>query len=252
MATRAKAADLKMVSASKAPVQIHGDRGRLYGSLSLQNQTANRLSLKSIPVQASKIRDKDAAEIIALRAHGRLSPNGRGQVSIGYEIDPSTPPGVYKATLLIGDEEQAAEINIAENAELDIVPDTITLNTAAQVKRECEFSVTNLGNVEIQLGDRRIVPLKSDCMLETALRQSILEITSSRSKSEPALLDMLQVVSEKLPKPIILSWNRTTIKPSESKTLKVKIDVPDNLQAHAYYYADAEFYSSSVRIDIYT
>ena len=252
MATKAKAADLKLVRTGQAPVQIHGEQGRLYGTLDLENQSANRLTLRSIPIEAAKLRDKDAAALSSLRVHGRLSPNEKGQVRIDYEIDPTTPPGVYAAKLMIGGEEQAAEINIAEIAELDLEPDTITLNLAAQPQLTRELTVTNIGNVDIQLGDRFVVPVKSDCMLETALQRGIAGLTAKRSSSELQLRDLLRAVGDQLAGPMSLSWSATTIKPGESRGLSATIGLPDNLQPHSYYYAEVELYSGSIRVDIYT
>ena len=253
MVSKAKAADLKLVRDDQAPVQIHGDAGRLYGTLNLRNQGSNRLTLRSIPIQAATLRDKNAAELSELRVRGRLSPNQQGQVRINYQIDPATPPGVYAATLMIGGEAQAAEINISENAELEIEPDNMTLNLAAKEPGLTrDFSVTNIGNVDIRLGGKLVVPVKSDCMLETALQRGMDALAAKRSAKELQLGDVLQAIAAQLAGPLTLSWSATTIKPGESKVLSTKIELPRNLQPHACYYADVELYSGSVRVDIYT
>ena len=252
MASKTEAADLKLVRASEAPVRIHGEAGRLHGTLNLRNQGSDRLTLRSIPIQAARLRDRDAAELSTLRAHGRLSPQEQAQVRIDYEIDPATPPGIYEATLMIGGEAQAAEITIAENPELEIEPDTVTLSLAAEPQLTRDFSVTNIGNVELQLGGKFVVPVKSDCMLETALQRGIAALTAKRADKELQLSDVLQAVGAQLAGPMTLSWSATTIKPGESKVLAMTIELPDNLQPHAYYYADVELYSSGLRVDIYT
>jgi len=252
MPSKAKVSDLKLVRTDNSPVQIHGEQGRLYGALNLQNQGSDLLTLRSIPIRATKLKDKNAAELSALRVRGRLSPNEKGEVRIDYEIDPTTPPGVYQAKLLIGEEEQAAEINILAIAELEIEPDTITLNTAAQPQHALDLFVTNNGNVDIQLGDRLVVPVKSDSMLETALQRGIGALAAKRSAKELQLNDLLQAIAAQLAGPMTLSWPATTIKPGESKVLDTTIELPDNLQPHAYYYAEVELYSGSVRVDIYT
>jgi hypothetical protein len=252
MASKTEAADLRLVPQDKAPVQIHGEAGRLYGTLTLLNQGTDLLTLRSIPIRAAKLKDKDAGELNALRVRGRLSPQAQGKVRINYEIDPSTPPGIYKAKLMIGDEEHDADISIAENTEIDIEPDIITLNTAQQPQLTRDLSVTNIGNVNIQLGNKLIVPVKSDCMFESALQRGIATLTTKRSAKELQLQDVLKAVADQLAGPITLSWSATTIKPGERKVLTTKIKLPENLQPHAYYYAEIELYSSSVRVDIYT
>lgn len=252
MATKAKATDLKLVRADKAPVQIQGEQGRLSGTLNLHNQGPDRLTLRSIPIEAAKLKGKDAATLSVLGVRGRLSPNEKGEVRIDYEIDPTTSPGVYEATLMIGDEEQDVEINIAEVVELEIEPDSVTLNLAAEPQLTRDFSVTNTGNVAIQLGSSLVVPVQSDRMLETALKRGLTALTAKRSKEEPQLSDVLRAIGEQLPGPMTLSWAATTINPGESKVLNTTIELPDNLQPNAFYYAEVELYSGSVRVDIYT
>lgn len=252
MASKTEAADLKLVRDDKAPVRIHGEQGRLYGTLNLQNQGPDRLTLRSIPIQAARLRDKNAIELSELRVRGRLSPNELGQVRINYEIDPATPPGIYEATLMIGGEAQAAEIYIAETVELQIEPDTVTLTLAAEPRLTLDLSVTNIGNVELRLGGKLVVPIKSDAMLETALQSAIAVVTAKRSAKETQLSDVLQAIGAQLAGPMTLAWSATTIKPGESKVLATTIELPDNLQPHAYYYADVELYSGSMHVDIYT
>ncbi len=115
MGISANAADLKLVRTDKKPVLIQGEQGRLFGSLDVQNVSDNRLTLKSIPIQSAKLRGQGNVALSSLRVRGRLNPKEQARVNIDFQIDPATPPGIYKATLLIGGEEQAAEINIAEN-----------------------------------------------------------------------------------------------------------------------------------------
>ena len=252
MASKAKHADLKLVRTDQSPVQIHGEQGRLYGTLNLQNRGTDRLSLRSIPIEAAKIRNKDAVSLSELRVRGRLSPKEQGQVYIDYEIDPTTPPGVYAAKLMIGGESQDAEINIAESAELDMTPDTVVLNLAAQPQLRRDFRVTNIGNVDVQLGDKLVVPVRSDCMLETAIKRGLNGFTTERSKNELKLSEVLLAIGEQLAGPITLSWTKATIRPGESMIISTKIELPDGLHAHSYYYAEVELYGGSVHIDVYT
>ena len=252
MASKTESADLKLVRDDKKPVRIHGEQGRLHGTLHLKNQGSDGLTLRSIPVQEATLKGKNATELSELRVRGRLPPQEQGQVRVNYEIDPATPPGTYEAKLMIGGEAQTVEIDIAENAELDIQPDTLTLNLAAEPRLTRSFSVTNIGNVDIRLEGKLVVPVKSDCMLETALQRGIAALSAKRSTGEPQLGDLLRAVGAQLAGPMTLSWSATTIEPGASKILETTLELPDNLQPHAYYYADVELFSGSVRVDIYT
>ncbi len=251
MGISANAAELKLVQSDKKPVQIQGEQGRLYGSLYLQNVSDNRLTLKSIPIQTTKIHDQGDMVLSRLRVRGRLNPKEQARVYIDYPIDPATPPGTYKATLLIGGEEQAAEINIAENAELEIAPDSITLNTNFNPNYDPEFTFTNTGNVDVSLGEKIIVPLQSDRALETALQRGIADLVSGRSTAEIQLKDVLKSVAGYLAGSLTISWKPTILKPGDTRSIKGKIELPANLQPHSYYFAEVELYSGNVRVDIY-
>ena len=252
MGISANAAELKFVQTDKKPVQIQGEQGRLYGSLYLQNVSDNRLTLKSIQIQTTKIRDQGDVALSQLRVRGRLNPKEQGRVSIDYQIDPATPPGIYKATLLIGSEEQAAEINIAEHSELEIAPDTITLNSNFNPNYSPEFTITNTGNVDVSLGEKIVVPLKSDQALETALQRGIADLVSKNSTAEIQLKDVLKSVAGHLAGPLTISWEPTILKPGDTRSIRGTIELPPKLQPHSYYFAEVELYSGGVRVDIYS
>jgi len=252
MGISANTAQLKLVHDSKKPVLLYSKQGRLHGNLYLQNKSASKLTLNSIPIESVKIRDQANGPLSNLRARGRLQPNEQGMVHIDYLIDPTTPPGTYQATLLIGGEEQAAEISIAEHVELEIEPDTITLNTESKPNYTPEFKVTNIGNVDVNLGEKLFVPLKSEQSLETSLQSGFADLLASRSAADIQLVDVISAVARHLLGSVTVTWGKTTIKPGETKTIKVKLDLPDNMQLHRYYYADIQLYSADVRLDIYT
>lgn len=252
MGISANAADLKLVHTDKKPVLIQGEQGRLFGSLDVQNVSDNRLTLKSIPIQSAKLRGQGNVALSSLRVRGRLNPKEQARVNIDYQIDPATPPGIYKATLLIGGEEQAAEINIAENAELETTPYSITLNTNFKPNYSPKFTFTNTGNVDISLGEKMIIPVKSDQALGTALQRGITKLVSTRSADEIQLRDILTSVAGHLAGSLTINWEPTVLKPGDTQSIQAKIELPDNLQPHSYYYAELELYSSDVRVDIYT
>ena len=252
MGISANTARLKLAQVSKKPVLLYGEEGRLHGTLYLQNISASKLTLSSIPIETVKIRDQANEPLSNLRVRGRLLPNEQGMVYIDYPIDPTTPPGIYKAKLLIGGEQQAAEISIAEHVELEIEPDTITLNTESNPNYAPEFKVTNTGNVDISLGKKLIVPLKSEQSLETSLQSGLAELTADRSETDIQLVDLISAIARQLAGSLTVTWGQTTIKPGETKTIKWKIDLPDNIQPHRYYYADILLYSADVHLDIYT
>ncbi len=252
MGINTNTAELKFVTSDNKPVVIHGGQGRLFGSLYLENISDSHLTLKSIPIQAAEILGHDNAALSKLRVRGRFNPKEQARVYIDYQINPTTPPGIYKATLMIGGEEKAAEINIAENAELEITPDVITLNTHFNANYSTEFTFTNIGNVDVRLREKIIVPIKSDQAVETAFQRGIADVTSGNSTADVELKDILISVTDHLAKPLSIFWEPILLRPGDTQSLQGKIELPDNLQPHSYYYAELELYSGDVRVDIYT
>jgi hypothetical protein len=252
MSSTAKTVELKLLPDSKAPLILRASQGRLYGTLNLRNTGDNQISAKSISIQAQDILKIDNTELNILHLRGRVPARDQRQVRVEYQINPTTPPGIYKAKLQLGDEEQAAEIHVEKNVELDITPAEVILQRTENPQLSQEFQFTNTGNVDIHLADKFIIPIKSDAMLETALQRGIESLTSSRSKKEPQLSDVLQAIGKQLAGPMTLSWRKLSIKPGETKTIKTKIELPDNLQPNSRYYSELELYSGSVLIEIYT
>ena len=106
--------------------------------------------------------------------------------------------------------------------------------------------------MDVILGEKLIVPLKSEQSLETSLQSGLAELTADRSETDIQLVDLISAVARQLAGSLTVTWGQTTIKPGETQTIKWQIDLPDNIQPHRYYFADILLYTADVHLDIYT
>lgn len=249
---------LKLIHDPQQPILIYGSPGRVQGSLTLQNDSETKLTVRSIPIQAPKLRSRTLEPLQEVRIFSRMYPSQQSRVTLDFPIDPSTPPGTYQATVQIGDQSQPVQIRISENVELEVEPDTVTVSVQDQKRFEREFVVTNVGNAPVSVGEKWIAALQSPEGIESQLVQSMKAICQKKqdertpSREEGAAQDLCCLVASQQPGPVTLTWNNLTLAPGEAKVLKGSIELPDGMQPHRHYFAEFELFSTSILVDIYT
>lgn len=251
MGVKSNTAQLKLLQDANKSILLRGEQGRLQGKLFVENSSTSKLSLNSIPIENVKIRDSSQVMLNELRVRGRLKAKEKGTVNVDVPIDPSTAPGVYSATLTLGGKQQQAEITVVANVELEIEPDTVTINTQIKSGSKTTFDFCNVGNVDVLLGEKLIVPIQSDKLIESSLQQSFSELLATKSK-EINMRDVISAIAKNMPEPLVLSFAKTTIKPGMTQSIAMTMTLPNNLLPHRYYFADIELYSSGIHFDIYT
>lgn len=245
---------LKLIRVADEPIVISGPPDRLQAMLIIENSNAERITLKSMPVDAPDLYDTDGDELEQAHIFGRIDAKHQAKVMVEFPIDSSTAAGSYQVFLRIGDENIPATIVVNEQYELDVEPDTVTLHAASQLTFEQDFTVTNTGNVTLQLGQPLIVPVEGDGGLQYALRTALQKTGEQLkvNKGEARINDVLRTLADQFPGPAHFSWQTTSLEPGESKLLRGHLQLPDNLQANHHYSVMVELYSSAMNFDVFT
>jgi len=253
MGTNTTFSGLKLLGEHQKPIMIRSIDGYLQGSLDLQNETDSKVTLKSMPIKAPKLRNKSLEPLSEARLFGKLYPNECGKISFNVPIDPSTPPGSYEATIQVGDKKLPAQILITENIELEVEPDTILLNVSSKnvFKRDFEFS--NIGNTAVSIDGDWPVTLKSQQGMETDIIHLLRDACDGVSNAEnhDAVAEILCNVANTYPGSAKVSFEKVTIKPGETTTVGATISLPDNIQNNMHYIADLDLYSANIQLDVY-
>jgi hypothetical protein len=257
-------AGLKLIHDHEKPIFIRGTPDRLQATLQMKNDSESKMTLKSMPIQASKLRSESREPLNEVRVFGRLYPHQQGKVQIEFPIDPTTPPGTYEGTVQVGEQIQAAQIDIDEYFELDVEPDTVTLHIDKTLKFERDFVFTNLGNVAITLGNKFTVPLKTGGGLEYLLQMGLREVCTGKKHKQydplhdrkgsrkPELSELLCSIADLTAAPARISWENVNLESGETRVVKGSIELPGNMQPNHRYVAELELYSASIILDIYT
>jgi len=249
---------LKLIHDAQKPILIYGSPGRVQGTLTIQNDSEEKLTVRSISIQAPKLRSQTLEPLQEVRIFSRMYPSQQSRVTLDFPIDPSTPPGTYQATVQIGGQSQPVQIRISESMELEIEPDMVTVSAQDQKRFEREFVVTNVGNVPISVGEKWVAALQAPEGMESQVVQSLKALCKKKqdegppSGEEGSVQEMLCLVASRQPGPVALTWENLTLAPGETRVMKGVIELPDGLQPHRHYFAELELFSASLLVDIYT
>ncbi len=250
---------LKLIHDPQQPILIYGSPGRVQGTLTIQNDSDTKLTVRSIPIQAPKLRSQTLEPLQEIRIFSRMYPSQQSRVTLDFPIDPSTPPGTYPATVQIGDQSQPVQIRISESIELEVEPDNVTVSAQDPKRFEREFVVTNVGNVPMSVGEKWVAALQVPEGIESQVVQRMKALcqkkqdegTASREEGS-SVQELLCLVASQQPGPVTLTWKNLTLAPGETQVMKGVIELPDGLQPHRHYFAEFELFSASLLVDIYT
>jgi len=261
------------------PIKIIGTPDYLVGNILLQNTTDSKLTLKSMPLEAAELQDVAHQPLSEIRIASRLYPGQQDNVHIEFPVAANTPPGLYEAKFHVGDQTQAAQIQVNPLVEITLTPDEMTLYTEGKNQFEIEFEVTNEGNVPLNMGDRVSVALQTETGLAIQVQKALLDICED-TDSEPGLdiddeeddsdsilddldnLDsdkysslvnkLLCALSQQQAGELTMSLDNSLLDPGETLTFKSTIILPDDLPLNHHYFAEVEILSETLQVDIYT
>ena len=245
---------LKLLAKGRGPVLISGIPGRLHGSLAFQNSTAERVTLKSISIQAPQLLGLKREPLDAVPILGRLAPNASANVDFEFAIDPATPPGEYVATISVGGEQHSAQIQVDDHVELEVRPDAVTLFADEKSKYEFDLQLTNVGNVALPLGENwDAVMMPSDGAEGMLLRALAGAVNGKdKDKTRPTLDEVLLACSRQCPGIAKIRWDATNLEAGETHRVGATIELPAGLPRDRHFIAKLDLYSAELRIDIYT
>ena len=245
-------AGLELASESKEPIRITGVPGLLHGSVHLQNTTDSKLTLKSLLLEAPALRNEALQPLREVNISARLYPGEQGNIHFEFPVAASTPPGVYEAEIQVGNQTRTVQIQINPFVEISLSPDEITLYTEGNNQFEMEFSVTNEGNIPVNMGNEFTAFLQTESGLEGQLQRALSVACNDKDEDSDPLKTVLCSLAQQQLGEITMSWDNSSLKPGETLSLKSSIELPDNLPPNRYYFAEVEILSENLQVDIYT
>jgi hypothetical protein len=242
---------LRLAHAEDEPVVFYGPPGRLRGTLRLHNGSSEKVKLPAAALDLPNLRGPARQPLAQLPLLGRVYPNQQAQVPVVLNLDPSTPPGTYEGTVEVGAHRRRVRVHVTEEVGLRVQPTSVSIFTEGELVFPRDFVVENAGNVPLRLGSECVVPLVDTAELLVGVRRGL------RGACEAA--EAADVI-----KSILCEWSRQqvgtlsvkrediTLKPGETRPLRITFTVPQDLQRFRRYVADLPLYTASLHLEVVT
>ncbi len=257
MGTSTSTSGLKLLQVQKKPLVIHSVDGEIIGSILLQNDSDSKVRLKSMPITAPELKTRTQEPVSEARLFGKLYPNERGDIAFNIPIDPTTPPGTYKANFAVGGATQDVEVVVIEHLDMEVMPDSIVIQVTKEKNHQVDksFKFINLGNTDVTINGAWPFSLQShqdmDVVLLNLLQNSCNE--KRGSKDDGSTRELICNMVNKYPKQGKIDFTKgVTVKAGEEVDINSTIHLPDDMQTNMHYFAAVDVFGANILFDIYS
>ena len=241
---------LQLAHAEDEPIIFYGPPDRLQGAIRLRNASTEKLKLSSVTLDAPAIHGPGRAPLRHLQLAARLQPDEQAKVPATIQLDSSTPPGKYEASMRLGERTQRVQVHVTENIDLRVEPKRISIYTEGELVFPREVIVENAGNVPLRLGGLCIVPLADAMELRAAIRNGLTG--ACELEPEAVLKAFLCAWSEQQVGTLSIAREDITLPPGETRPLTLTFTLPNDLQRFRRYEADLPLYNASLFLEVTT
>jgi hypothetical protein len=234
--------DYGVVSAAEdAPIVLAGPPRALSGRIALRNPGDEKAVLRRAVLTVT-----DESVHVPATEHGFarvvLSPAEERALPLRIAIDPSTPPGEYRAELFVAGRSHAALLQVADVLDVTVAPSRIVIESRPGIAQTRRLVLTNAGNIAFSVGDIGEVSLRDERFAYHAGRA----LDPSWRKGDDAGVDdflvaVLRAAQEEAERTGSLTVRNMTgeveIPPGASATVELAITVPEGLHLDSRYRA---------------
>jgi hypothetical protein len=236
----------------QGPLILSGVPPILSGRLELANASDEKLKLRAI--QVSEHDDESARQfgLDRLVVGARLAPRQRALIQAHFLVDPFTPPGMYRASVALGEQRTAVVAHVFEKLDLRIDPARIHLRGAGGDVRSQRILITNAGNVTEALRDLALVFLEERNWVNRSLVYALRE--TQPGEGHQAYFD--RVVTElrnTLARPARITLRGqhvNALAPGEAAEVDLEITLPAELVKGRVYIGSTPFMSGRLSFKV--
>jgi competence ComEA-like helix-hairpin-helix protein len=229
-----------------------GETYNVQGFITLRNVGDQRIRKLALPLGENELYAVNGAPLRHIVTRQRLYPGQQVRAQVSFALDSRTPPGVYETTLILGEEQIPIILQVAETLDVDIVPRKFILTNAPGSTITKTVSVTNRGNLAVELGNVGAVVLAERNQVCTVLRNSVKRF------QETGVDDAVNILADELEKSFERSGTlriRTknqpiTVLPGETVIVELEISLPSSLRKSRLYHGQYKLYNASMTIEL--
>jgi hypothetical protein len=164
-----------------------------------------------------------------------IAPSGTGAAGqVKFRLPPTTPPGSYQGTILVGGEERPIEIVVEPHTNLAVQPDSVTLIAQPGSQASVELSVLNHGNVLAEIRRGYALGFVDVHALDHGLDEAARATPGEGVKRVDVLFDELARGSGGVAR-LELEEGYGPLAPGDARSLRARFALPKELRpGHTY------------------
>lgn len=215
------------------PFVLAGPPGELTGRIQVRNPGDVKVVLRDAGL-------KDPSGVLALPSSRHvlqtvvLQPDQGGSIPLSVAIDPSTPPGEYRAELNLVGQTRPVLLQVTEFFHLKVLPRSLVVINQPDLRQTKQLVITNDGNVAFTIADSARVDLWNDSPRDRVIRvviepspvtdnpdfQALVVALRTALADEHARLGSLEVS---------IPGGPVEVHPGETQAVELEITVPQEL-----------------------
>ena len=249
----------------EAPIVLTGTPKAMRGQLYLHNPGEARMifrgaQLRSEKVVTGKAAAKAAKPLEQLMVSRKIpaaivKPGERRRVPLRFALDPTTPPGEYRASLEMANQSWPLVFLVAETIALSVSPGLIVIHNQPGATATKFVVLSNDGNVDLDINDVTVIPL-DDELAQCRILRGVSAVIGAQEESDldhiltefahqsKAVLDQAGLLRVR---------NRSgsfVLQPGEVRQIELEIRLPDTLDKRTRYIAILPIYTANLTISL--
>jgi len=219
------------------PLVLAGPPGQLTGSIHLHNPGDAKVVLRD-----AGLRDPSGVLQLSSARHALkpvvLRPDQGGSVALSVAVDPTTPPGEYRAELDVGGHSPPVVLHVAEVVDLTVRPRSLVVTNEVGVPQRKRLIVTNDGNVPFTPVSPARVDLLDDVRGDRVQRVAIDALLGAGRPELEALVVALLTISREDPAgsaEVRAAGGQTEVQPGETRAVEIEITLHDEMPPNRRY-----------------
>ena len=232
------------------PINFYGTPRQLTGVVPLANTGEQSTRLTAIQLENAELHAPSGAIMTEIPVRRQLEPGEQVSAPLSVAVDHRTPPGTYRAEFVLGDQRQPVIFHIAEVIKLKVVPERLVIGNNPGSKVLKTLFVTNLGNVNIELGDIGVVGLEQTDLICHTIRETVNQVKDPDWDTTVASFvnTLNKSFQESRALTVRTQGKPVRISPGETVSVELSITLPSSLRRRRRYFGSMRLYNVSIPI----